>query len=134
MAKSAEEAKKAVQKFYPSLLKLLPISELVERFYSLQLLSDHRKCKLESLPSPKEKIVYFLDDVLIPGLSINYTGHYDEMVTIMKESDDILARLLVEKLSPALTVETSASTLSSNSTITTDTGSDTGNEQMYFIL
>ena len=124
MAKSAEEAKKAILKSYSSLLKLLPISELVERFYSLQLLSDHRKRKLESLPSPKEKIAYFLDDVLIPGLSINYTGHFDEMVTMMKESDDILARLLVEQLSPALTVEASASTLSSTTTITTDTGNE----------
>ena len=130
MAKSAEEAKKAILKFYPSLLKLLPISELVERFYSLQLLSDHRKRKLESLPSPKEKIAYFLDDVLIPGLSINYTGHFDEMVTMMKESDDILARLLVEKLSPALTVEASASTFRKTSSTTTMT-TDTGNEQMY---
>ena len=124
MAKSAEEAKKAILNSYPSLLKLLPISELVERFYSLQLLSDHRKRKLESLPSPKEKIAYFLDDVLIPGLSINYTGHFDEMVTMMKESDDILARLLVEQLSPALTVEASASTFSSTTTITTDTGNE----------
>ena len=129
MAKSAEEAKKAILKFYPSLLKLLPISELVERFYSLQLLSDHRKCKLESLPSSKEKIACFLDDVLIPGLSINYTGHFDEMVTMMKESDDILARTLVEKLSPALTVEASASTLRKTSSTTTIT-TDTGNEQM----
>ena len=98
MAKSAEEAKKTIQKFYPTLLKLLPISELVERFYSLQLLSDHRKSKLDSLTSLKEKIAYFLDDVLIPGLSINYTGHFDEMITMMKESDDVLARFLVEKL------------------------------------
>ena len=45
MAKSAEEAKKAILKFYPSLLKLLPISELVERFYSLQLLSDQMQAR-----------------------------------------------------------------------------------------
>ena len=68
--------------------------------------------------------------MLIPGLSINYTGHFDEMVTMMKESDDILARLLVEKLSPALTVEASASTLRKTSSTTTMT-TDTGNEQMY---
>ena len=100
MEKSAEEAKKTVLRFYPTLLKLLPICELVERFYSLQLLSDHRKSKLDSLTSLKEKIAYFLDDVLIPGLSVNYTGHFDEMITMMKESDDVLARFLVEKLSP----------------------------------
>ena len=124
MAKSAEEAKKTVQKFYPSLLKLLPISELVERFYSLQLLSDHRKSKIDSLTSFKEKIAYFLDDVLIPGLSINYTGHFDEMITMMKESDDILARCLVEKLSPTSVTLREASSPGSSVTpvIYTDTG------------
>ena len=124
MAKSAEEAKKAIQKFYPTLLKLLPISELVERFYSLQLLSDHRKSKIDSLTSLKEKIAYFLDDVLIPGLSINYTGHFDEMITMMKESDDVLARFLVEKLSPASIVASpsaSASTASSIIPVTSGT-------------
>ena len=124
MAKSAEEAKKTVQKFYPTLLKLLPISELVERFYSLQLLSDHRKSKLDSLTSLKEKIAYFLDDVLIPGLSINYTGHFDEMITVMKESDDVLARFLVEKLAP--TTVALPGPESKTSSVTLITSGDTG--------
>ena len=50
MAISAEEARKAIaaiQKVYPTLLKLLPISELVEHFYSLQLLSY---CERKSKP------------------------------------------------------------------------------------
>ena len=95
MARSAEEAKKTIQKLYPTLLKLLPIRKLVEHFYSLQLLSDDRKSEIDSLTSLKEKITYFLDEMLIPGLSINYTRHFDEMVTMMKESDDDLIRFLV---------------------------------------
>lgn len=94
----AEEARRAVQKCYPSLLKLLPISTLVERFFSLELLSHDRKSKLDSLTSPAEQIKYFLDEILIPGLSIDFTGHFDQMVIMMKESDDILTRCLVEKL------------------------------------
>ena len=129
MAKSAEEAKKTIQKFYPTLLKLLPISELVERFYSLQLLSDHRKSKLDSLTSLKEKIAYFLDDVLIPGLSINYTGHFDEMITIMKESDDVLARFLVEKLAP-----TAVGALLTPSCVTPVTSIDTGNYRLVPVI
>ena len=126
MAKSAEEAKKAIQKFYPTLLKLLPISELVERFYSIQLLSDHRKSKIDSLTSLREKIAYFLDDVLIPGLSINYTGHFDEMITMMKESDDVLARFLVEKLSPAGVVASPLASASTASSVIPVTSTDTG--------
>lgn len=126
MARSAEEAKKTIQKLYPTLLTLLPIRELVERFYSFQLLSHDRKSEIDSLTSPKEKTAYFLDKMLIPGLSINYTRHFDEMVTMMKESDDDLIRFLVEKLTP-IDMPTVASpstlpTLSSSAAITTDTG------------
>ena len=130
MAKSAEEARKAIQKVYPTLLKLLPIGALVEHFYSLQLLSYERKSKLDSLTSPKEKITYFLDEMLIPGLSINYTRHFDEMIAMMKESDDDLTRFLVEKLTPPdhtapIAAEIAASSIpsiASATTVTTDTG------------
>ena len=124
MAISAEEARKAIQKVYPTLLKLLPISELVEHFYSRQLLSYERKSKFDSLTSLKEKVAYFLDEMLIPGLSINYTKHFDEMVAVMKESHDDLTRFLVEKLT--LTdhkpIDTATPSIASATTVTTDTG------------
>ena len=121
MEKSAEEANKAIQKFYPNLLKVLPITELVERFYSVHLLSHYHKSNLDGLPSRKDKAAYFLDEMLIPGLSMNCTKHFDEMITMMKESDDILARHLVElivKLMPT----TVASPTSPTTLLTTDTG------------
>ena len=128
MAKSAEEAKKAVQKFYPNLLEVLPITELAERFYSRHLLSYHQKSKLNSLQSRREKISYFLDEMLMPGLSMNCTKHFDEMITMMKESDDILARhlveLMVEDLMPATVI--SPSPTSPATSVTTDTSTDTG--------
>ena len=114
MEKSAEQAKRAVQKCYPNLLQLLPISKLVERFYSLELLSYDRKSMLDSLSTAEEKIKYVLDKILVPGLNIGYTGHFDEMITMMKESDDVLVRLLVEKLMPDVSMCTPLST--------TDTG------------
>ena len=109
MAASAEEAKRAVKKCYPTLLELLPIGGLVNRFISHELLSLDRKSKLDSLTS-REKIRYFLDEMLIPGLSIGYTGHFDEMVTMMKESDDILVRSLVKKLMPDVSKDVSVIT------------------------
>ena len=134
MAKSVEEPKKAIQKFYPNLLEVLPITELVERFYSLHLLSHHQKSKLDSLHSHKEKVAYFLDEMLMPGLSMNYTVHFDGMITMMKESDDTLARhlveLIVEELMPntcaTTRVETHATTIvlpaSPTTSLTTETG------------
>ena len=100
MTASVEEFKKAVKKCYPNLLELLPISKLIERFLSHELLSFDRKSELDKLNSPKDKIRYFLDEILIPGLNINYTGHFDEMVNMMKGSDDVLVKLLVKKLIP----------------------------------
>ena len=94
----AESAKKSVLNCYPELLKVLPISELVDRFDSLQLLSSNRKSKLNSLTSPEEKTEYFLDEMLIPGLNIEYTEHFDEMIKMMKESDDVSIKLLVENM------------------------------------
>ena len=129
MAKSAEAAKKAVQKFYPNLLEVLPITELVERFYSGHILSHHQKSKLDGLPSRKDKVAYFLDEMLVPGLSMNCTKHFDEMITMMKESDDILAKhlveLMVEDLMP--TTVSSPSPTSPATSVTADTSTDTGN-------
>ena len=127
MAKSAEEAKKTVQKFYPNLLEVLPISELMERFYSLHLLSHHQKSKLDSLHSRKEKVAYFLDEMLMPGLSMNYTVHFDGMITMMKASDDTLARhlveLIVEELMPTTRATTTiVSPTSPTTSLTTETG------------
>ena len=122
MEKSAEEANKAIQKFYPNLLKVLPITELVERFYSVHLLSHHQKSKLDGLPSRKDKVAYFLDEMLMPGLSMNYTKHFDEMITMMKESDDALARHLVELIVKELIPTTVVSPTSPTTSLTTDTG------------
>ena len=110
MAKSPEEARRTVQKCYLNLLELLPIDRLVERLYSRRLLSFDRKSKLDSLTSLREKIRHFLDTILIPGLNVDYTGHFDEMVGMMKESDDVLVKCLVEKLIPDVSATPSPGT------------------------
>ena len=122
MAMSAEEAQKAVKKCYPNLLKLLPINELVVRFYSLNLLSYNRKSKLDSFIALEDKIKYFLDDILIPGLNICYTGHFNEMVIMMKESDDVLIKRLVEKLMADVSTDVSTEASTDTSPLTSPTG------------
>ena len=109
MARSAEEAKRAVKRCYLNLLELLPINRLVERLYSRALLSIDRKSQIDALTSSKEKIRHFLDAILIPGLNVDYTGHFDEMVSMMQESDDVLIKCLVEKLTPGSTTPSTGS-------------------------
>ena len=103
MEKTSEETQRAVKKCYLNLLKLLPINELAERLYSHEKLSYKQKSVLSSFASLEEKTRYFLDEILIPGINIGYSGHFDEMLIIMKESDNILTRLLAEKLMTNIT-------------------------------
>ena len=107
----AEEIKRAVQKFYPYLVKAIPMSELTESFFSRpssrQLLSIDQKAKLDSLLSPEEKTKYFLDEILIRDLTVGFTGRFDEMIVMMKESDDVLAKILVRQLMPDVSATSS---------------------------
>ena len=40
------------------------------------------------MATDKEKAQYFLDKVIKPGLQIDYTKQFDEMLLIMQNSDD----------------------------------------------
>ena len=98
------ETRRTVRDWYPDLLKQLPINELVDRFESLHLLGSDRKSKLDSLASPKEKVKYFVDEMLSPGLAMEFTGYFDEMVKMMEESDDISMKHLVEKMTREISI------------------------------
>ena len=104
MAETMAETRRTVKDWYPDLLKQLPINKLVDRFESLHLIGPDRKSKLDSLTSPEEKVKYFVDDMLSPGLALEFTGHFDEMVKMMEESDDISMKHLVEKMTRELSI------------------------------
>ena len=88
------------KKFYSELTKVLPmiINNLVTKLYSGKLLSGDHKGRIESLLTDKEKTEYFLDKVIKPGLEIDYTEQFDEMLRVMKASDDSAVNYLVDKL------------------------------------
>ena len=88
------------QKFYSELTKVLPmiINNLVTTLYSDKLLSgDHKGC-IDSLPTTKEKTEYFLDKVIKPGLEIKFTKQFDEMLRVMRTSDDPAVNYLVDEM------------------------------------
>ena len=88
------------KKFYLELTKVLPIiiNTLVNILYSKELLSgDHKGC-IDSLPTTKEKTEYFLDRVIKPGLEIKYTKQFDEMLRVMRTSDDSAVNYLVNEM------------------------------------
>ena len=89
------------KKFYSELTEVLPtiIKNLVTKLYSNKLLSDDHKSNIAALTVEKEKAEYFLDKVIQPGLKIEYTELFDEMLKLMKTSDDRTVKYLVKKIS-----------------------------------
>ena len=88
------------KKFYSELTKVLPmiINNLVTKLYSSELLSGDHKGYINSLLTTKEKTEYFLDKVIKPGLEIKYTKQFDEMLRVMKTSDDCAVIYLVGEI------------------------------------
>ena len=99
------------KKFYPELTEVLPmvITSLVTKLYSDKLLSGNHKDCIDSLTTGKEKTEYFLDKVIKPGLEINYTKLFDEMLRVMESSDDPTVNYLVNEIHKFNTVSSMSS-------------------------
>ena len=94
----ATNRKDVFKEFYPKLLEIIPISHLITQFYSRTLLSHDHKGKLDAMGTDKEKADYFLDKVIKPGLQIDYTKQFDEMLLIMQNSDDPPVKYLADEI------------------------------------
>ena len=83
------------------------ITTLVAKFYSDGYLSGDHKSRIDSLPTDEEKTGYFLDRVIKPGLETKFTEQFDEMLRVMKTSDDCAIGNLVgevQKFYPVIMV------------------------------
>ena len=99
------------KKFYPELTEVLPmvIASLVTKLYSDKLLSGNHKDCIDSLATGKDKTEYLLDKVIKPGLTINYTKLFDEMLRVMESSDDPTVNYLVNEIHKFNTVSSMSS-------------------------
>ena len=88
------------KKFYSELTKVLPmiIINLVTTLYSNELLSSDNKGCIDSLLTNKEKTEYFLDKVVRSGLEIEYTEQFDEMLRVMRASDNPAVNYLIDMI------------------------------------
>ena len=91
------DAVEVFKKFYSKLIKVVPmiINDVVTKLYSDQLLSGNHKDCIDSLATGKEKTEYLLDKVIKPGIEIDYTKLFDEMLRVMESSDDPTVNYLV---------------------------------------
>ena len=91
-------AESILQKFYPKLLKVLPMSSILTEFYSRGLLPGDHKANIEARDTQKKKAEYFLDHVIKPGLEVGYTGQFDKMLKVMEASDDPAVKFIAEEI------------------------------------
>ena len=94
----AKNTKGVFKEFYPKLLEIVPVDCLIPQFYSKELLSSAHKGKLDTLPTYKERAKYFLDEVIEPGLKIDYMDQFDEMLAIMVISDNPAVKFLAGEI------------------------------------
>ena len=106
------EVKRAVKKFYPELLKTLPLSHLVPCLYSEGIISNDSMRKLQAL-SELERIKYFLDDVLMPGVEIGYITLFKKLLGVMQVSDDGAVKYLAGEICSFLSIDSVVSPSSS---------------------
>ena len=100
-------AESVFQKFYPKLLKVLPISSLLSDFYSRGLLPGDHKANIDALDTQKRKAEYFLDRVIKPGLEVGYMGQFDEMMKVMESSDDPAVKFVAGEIREFISNESS---------------------------
>ena len=66
--------------------------------YSKKLLSSAHKCKLQDMPTTRERAKYFLDEVIERGLEVDYKSQFDEMLAVMANSDDPLVKFMANEM------------------------------------
>ena len=102
------------RKFYSKLLIVLPVEGLVLEFYHRELLSSYQKTTIDCYSNEKDKIKYFLDDVVYRGIQVDEFILFNEMLTFMVGSDDVAVKSLATKIKKALCRSVDQSPLTSN--------------------
>ena len=100
-----EMAAKVLKQFHEQLSIILPIDDLVQHLYSQDLLSKHHKDQLKKLTARDDKIRYFFDDMLDPSIRVGYLGLFDEMLSLMENSDDSVVKFIAKKIQSSLSSE-----------------------------
>ena len=80
---------KIFQKFYPKLVKTLPMNDAIfmAELYARDFLPDDLKEYIESLPTSAKKSSHFLDHVIKPSVTSGDASRFDELLNVMEDSE-----------------------------------------------
>ena len=90
-------ALKNVRKNYDE-LTYLPINSMLGKLYSKETITFKEKEMIESKPAQSERMVYFLDHVIIRSLAVNVDVKFRGFVEVMMESGDPTLKSMAAKL------------------------------------
>ena len=99
---------KIFQQFYSKLVRILPMNDAIFRadLYSHSLLPGDLKEHIESLVTSATKASHFLDHVIKPSIMNGDGRMFDELLSIMKDSDHQDVRKLATMIRESLEEET----------------------------
>ena len=114
--------KAALTEFYSDLTSVLPIGHLIPCLYSKGIISSESVSELKALDGC-ERVGYFLDKVLIPGVRIGYTELFENLLGVMEVSDDGAVKYLAGKIRMFLSKDSTTSIIPSTAATPIDIGS-----------
>ena len=79
-------------------LVYLSITNLLPKLISKEVITLDEKRIINIKQLETEKMTYILDDVIIPSLKLNFGNKYNGFVASLKESRDIAAMKVAERL------------------------------------
>ena len=84
----ANTIKNVFKEFYPKLLLILPVECVINHLYSKKLLCSVHKRQLQDMSTASDRAKFFLDEVIGRGLEVDCMSQFDEMLSVMANSDD----------------------------------------------
>ena len=96
--KSCSKTIKNIQNKYSRLSTSFPVDGLLPRLYSKEVIDKEQKEAIQGKSLRKEKVSYLFDEVIVPELEAGISTKYDNLIEVMKTSDDTLDKRLVELL------------------------------------
>ena len=96
--KNCSKAIKHIRNEYSRLTTSFPIDGLLPRLYSKEVIDQEQKEAIQVKKLRSKKVSFLFDEVIIPELEAGISTKYDNLIEVMKASDDSLAKHLVELL------------------------------------
>ena len=91
------EAVRSIKKNYVEITNL-PIDAILRHLYAKGVIMERDKEIIETLRIKSDKMTYFLDHIIIPGLQSSFTVKFKGFLEVMEKSDDPLFIKMAIKL------------------------------------